>query len=146
MSRFMPNMSENSLNNPTHAFRSEVQLLQCTMATASPIGVVTMSSSSCTFLSSSSRTTMANTEVPAETLPVRTATELVAHIPVPASPSGGARGIPSSSLPVVSRSFAPSAVNVPAFSPATRTFGRISDSFQGYFCTFGNASNCASMV
>ena len=25
----------------THAFRSEVQLLQCTMATASPLGVVT---------------------------------------------------------------------------------------------------------
>lgn len=33
---------------------------------------------------------MANTEVPADTLPVRTATELVAAIPVPASPSGGA--------------------------------------------------------
>ena len=31
---------------------------------------------------------MANTEVPADTLPVRTATLLVAAIPVPASPSG----------------------------------------------------------
>ena len=30
----------------THAFRSEVQLLQCTMATGNPSGVVTRSSSS----------------------------------------------------------------------------------------------------
>ena len=32
---------------------------------------------------------MAKIEVPAETLPVRTRTELVATMPVPASPSGG---------------------------------------------------------
>ena len=35
---------------------------------------------------------MANTLVPAETLPVLTATELVAVMPVPASPSGGQSG------------------------------------------------------
>ena len=37
---------------------------------------------------------MAKIEVPAETLPVRTRTELVATMPVPASPSGGARMTP----------------------------------------------------
>ena len=79
--------------------------------------------------SSFSRTIMANTEVPAETLPVRTATLFVATIPVPASPSGGHIGIPAFSLPVTSRSFAPSSVRTPASSPATRAFGIISRSF-----------------
>ena len=51
----------------------------------------TRSISSWTFFKFSSRTTMANTEVPADTFPVRTATLLVAVIPVPASPSGGQR-------------------------------------------------------
>ena len=35
--------SANSLNTFTHAFRSEVQLLECAMATGSPAGVVTIS-------------------------------------------------------------------------------------------------------
>ena len=51
----------------------------------------------------------------------------VAVIPVPASPSGGHSGIPAPSLPVVSRSFAPSSESVPAFSPATSTFGSKSE-------------------
>ena len=53
-------------------------------------------------------------EVPAETFPVRFATLFVATIPVPASPSGGHMGIPAWSLPVASKSFAPSLVRVPA--------------------------------
>ena len=64
---------------------------------------------------------MANTEVPADTLPVRTATLLVAAIPVPASPSGGHTRLPGCKLPLTSRSFAPSSVSVPASSPADRT-------------------------
>ena len=40
-----------------------------------------------------SSTTIANTEVPAETLPERGRTAFVATIPVPASPSGGQSGI-----------------------------------------------------
>ena len=40
------------------------------------IGVVTMSISSYTWLSGFSSTTMANTEVPADTLPVRTASSI----------------------------------------------------------------------
>ena len=55
-----------------------------------------------------SSTAMANTEVPAETFPVRCATLLVATIPVPASPSGGHTGIPAFSVPDTSRSLAPS--------------------------------------
>ena len=130
MSTSMPMLSINSLNRPTHAFKSEVQLLQCTMPTRSPAGVVTRSISGCTFFNSFSRTTMANTLVPADTLPVRTFTLLVAVIPVPASPSGGHIGMPASRLPLTSRSFAPSAVKLPASSPATRAFGRMSRSFQ----------------
>ena len=42
---------------------------------------------------------MAKTDVPAETLPVRSATLLVATMPVPASPSGGQSGIPACELP-----------------------------------------------
>ncbi len=42
---------------------------------------------------------MAKTEVPAETLPVRSATLLVATMPVPASPSGGQSGMPACSSP-----------------------------------------------
>jgi hypothetical protein len=37
-----------------------------------------------------SRTTIAKIDVPAEQFPVRAATEFVATMPVPASPSGGA--------------------------------------------------------
>ncbi len=47
-----------------------------------------------------SSTIMAKTEVPAETLPVRGRTALVATMPVPASPSGGQNGMPAASLPV----------------------------------------------
>ena len=41
--------------------------MQCTIATLSPAGVVTISNSSCTFSNAFSKTTIANTEVPAET-------------------------------------------------------------------------------
>ena len=71
---------------------------------------------------------MAKTDVPAETLPVRSATLLVATMPVPASPSGGQSGIPVCSCPVGSSSFAPSSVSTPAASPAARTLGRMSGS------------------
>ena len=132
LSTEIPKFSAISLNRPTQAFRSDVQLLQCTMATASPDGVVTRSSSSWTAFNASFNTTMAKTEVPADTLPVPSLTELVAVIPVPASPSGGQSGIPASSSPVGSSSFAPSSVRTPAFSPAFRTFGRIWRNFHGY--------------
>ena len=72
---------------------------------------------------------MANTEVPADTLPVRTETLFVATIPVPASPSGGQSGIPPLRFPETSRSFAPSSVSTPALSPAVSTPGIISSSF-----------------
>ena len=51
---------------------------------------------------------MAKMLVPALTLPVRGATELVATIPVPASPSGGHIGAPGRRAPVGSSSRAPS--------------------------------------
>ena len=55
-------------------------------------------------------TIIAKSEVPAETLPVLTRTELVAAMPVPASPSQGAKGMPGSSVPVGSRKRAPASV------------------------------------
>ena len=131
MSTSTPNASANSLKIFTHAFRSDVQLLQCTMATRSPDGVVTRSSSGYTLESSFSRTTIENTDVPADTLPVLRATLLVATIPVPASPSGGHSGHPAWRVPVGSSNFAPSAVSSPAFSPAVRTSGKMSRSFHG---------------
>ena len=60
-------------------------------------GVVTRSSSRCTWPSSCSSTIIAKMLVPALTFPVRGATELVATMPVPASPSGGHMGIPGCS-------------------------------------------------
>ena len=89
----------NSANRPTQALSSLAPLLQCTIATRSPAGVVTRSSSGCTRLSSRSSTTIAKMLVPALTLPVRGATELVATMPVPASPSGGHIGMPARSSP-----------------------------------------------
>jgi hypothetical protein len=109
-----PSARANSANIPAQAFSSLAPLLQCTIATGSPAGVVTMSSSRCARASSCSSTTMAKMLVPAETLPVRGATELVATIPVPASPSGGQSGTPGRSRPVGSSSAAPAAVSVPA--------------------------------
>ena len=105
-------------------------MLQCTIATRAPSGVVTRSISGYTLESSFSSTIIANTEVPAEILPVLFATLLVATIPVPASPSGGQTGIPVLSSPEGSRSFAPSSVSFPASAPADNTPGRISLSFQ----------------
>ena len=90
-----------------------------------------------------SSTTIANTDVPADTLPVRLATLFVATIPVPASPSGGQSGIPASSVPDTSRSLAPSSVSIPASSPAVRTLGRISESFQSKFLSATRFSNLA---
>ena len=84
---------------------------------------------------------MAKTEVPAETLPVRSATLLVATIPVPASPSGGQSGMPACNSPLGSSNFAPSAVSAPAASPATSTLGRMSRSRHGMFCAASNSSN-----
>ena len=74
-----------------------MQLLLCTIATGLPVGVVTMSISGYSFDRGFSKTIMAKTEVPAETLPVRSATLLVATMPVPASPSGGQSGMPAGS-------------------------------------------------
>src|SRR4051794_27423312 len=93
------------------------------MATGSPAGVVTRSSSRCIPVSSCSSTTMAKMLVPADTLPVRGATELVATIPVPASPSGGQSGMPGRSRPVGSSSVAPASVSSPAVRPATAIRG-----------------------
>src|SRR5918997_736739 len=112
-----PRAPANSANSPTHAFSSLAPLLQWTMATGSPAGVVTRSSSRCTRASSRSSTTMAKMLVPAETLPVRGATELVATMPVPASPSGGHIGMPGSSRPLGSSCFAPAGVSSPAGPP-----------------------------
>ena len=115
--------------------------MQCTMATGLPSGVVTMSISSCTRDSGFSVTTMEKMEVPADMLPVRTFTLLVATMPVPASPSGGHMGTPGCSLPLGSRSFAPSAVRTPAFTPAGSTLGRMSFSFHPYFLSATSSSN-----
>ena len=73
---------------------------------------------------------MEKEEVPAETLPVRCLTALVATIPVPASPSGGQTGMPAFRWPETSRRLAPSGVRKPAFSPALSDFGRMSSNFQ----------------
>ena len=102
-----------------------------TMATGRPSGVVTMSISGYTWERGFSSTAMANTEVPADTLPVRARTELVAAMPVPASPSGGHRGAPGSRIPEGSKSRVPSEVRLPASAPAGSTWGRMSRSFQG---------------
>ena len=115
------------------------------MATGLPVGVVTMSISGWTFFMASSSTIMANTDVPAETLPVRLATLLVATMPVPASPSGGQSGMPASSWPLTSSSFAPASVSLPASSPAISTLGRMSRSFQGKPLGAISASNLSIM-
>ncbi len=110
-------------NSPTQAASSLAPLLQCTIATGSPAGVVTTSSSSCTLASGRSSTTIAKMLVPALTLPVRGATEHVATMPVPASPSGGHSGMPGCSAPDGSSSARPPRVRRPASRPATSTSG-----------------------
>src|SRR5574344_2168263 len=124
---------------------SDVQLLQCTIATSEPSGVVTISIISDGFDKSFSSTIIEKDEVPADTLPVRCLTAFVATIPVPASPSGGQRGIPPFNRPDTSKRLAPSSVNIPALSPATSTFGRISRSFQGYSFAATRLSNFFTM-
>ena len=86
---------------------------------------------------------MAKMEVPAETLPVRTRTEFVATMPVPASPSGGASTMPGCRVPLGSSSLAPSAVSSPAGVPATSGSGSRFSSFHGWAATSGSASNCS---
>ena len=113
----VPNSSSVSRSSATHAFISLVQLLQCTIATGLPVGVVTRSISGYTRLSGRSSTTIEKMEVPADTLPVRGATALVAVMPVPASPSGGQSGIPAGRCPP--KNAAPASVSVPARVPAT---------------------------
>ena len=130
-SKDRPAFCANSRKRPTHALRSEVQLLQWTMATGRPAGVVTRSISGCTLLRPCSNTTMAKMLVPADTFPVRARTLLVAAMPVPASPSGGHRGMPLSRVPLGSKRAAPASVRLPASSPAVSTWGRMSASFQG---------------
>ena len=100
-----------------------MQLLQWTIATGRPDGVVTMSISGYAPERGFSSTTIANTLVPAETLPVRAATAFVATMPVPASPSGGAMSAPGLRTPVGSMRRAPSSVSRPAAAPAGRTSG-----------------------
>ena len=146
LSTVTPIAAANSPNKLTHAFKSVVQLLQCTIATLSPAGVVTISNSSCTFSNAFSKTTIANTEVPADTLPVLTPTEFVATIPVPASPSGGHIGIPASNSPLISNNFAPASVKTPADSPATKTLGKISRIFHGIVFTFSSSQNLSNIV
>ncbi|MPN06877.1 hypothetical protein SDC9_154134 [bioreactor metagenome] len=124
---------------------SLVPLLQCTIATGSPAGVVTRSISRYTRESSRSRTIMPNTLVPTLTLPVRGKTLFVATMPVPASPSGGQSGMPASSAPLGSSSSAPSRVREPARSPATATRGRICSNVQGYMRSAISRRNAASM-
>ena len=83
---------------------------------------------------------MAKMDVPAETLPVFGATALVATMPVPASPSGGAITAPGWRTPVGSSHLAPRSVRTPAFSPALRTLGSLDLSEPPAF-----ASNAASI-
>ena len=114
-------------NRPTHAASSLAPLLQCTIATGSPAGVVTRSSSWWACSSGRSSTTIAKMLVPALTLPVRGATEFVATMPVPASPSGGQNATPGCSAPDGSSRAAPSARQLarPAGPPAApRAAGR----------------------
>ena len=147
LSSLAPMVSANSQSRSTHSLMSDVQLLQCTMATASPTGVVTRSISGTVWSARAcSSTTMENTEVPALTLPVRGATEFVAIMPVPASPSGGHTGQPGSRSPSASSSLAPSAVSVPACSPATRMAGSRSSTFQATPCSATRASNFSIMA
>ena len=80
-------------------------------------------------------------EVPADTLPVRLRTELVAIMPVPASPSGGASVMPGCRVPVGSSSLAPSSVSSPAGVPATSGSGSRSSSFHGWAATSGSSLN-----
>ena len=120
-------------------------MLQWTMATGWPVGVVTRSISEWTFWRGFSSTAMAKMEVPADTLPVRGATLLVAAMPVPASPSGGQRGMPGSSAPVGSSSRAPSGVRVPAGSPAISTRGRSPPRRTGTSWALSRPSNCSSI-
>ena len=67
---------------------------------------------------------MAKMLVPALTLPVRGATELVATMPVPASPSGGHSGTPGRSGPDGSSSRAPASVSCRPARPAVRIVGQ----------------------
>ena len=99
-------------------------LLQCTMATRSPDGVDTKSIWGLVFSTVCPRTTVANTLVPADTLPVPGRIVPVATRPVPPSPSGGQKGIPGSSIPEGSRMRAPASVRQPDSAPATRTSGK----------------------
>lgn len=77
---------------------------------------------------------MAKSDVPAETLPVLTRTELVAAMPVPASPSGGQNGMPGCKSPLGSSSFAPSSVSTPASAPAGSTCGRMTPKIDAGKC------------
>ena len=145
MEHFAPMSSANDLNSPAHALMSDVQLLQCTIATGLPVGVVTMSISVCTLESAFSSTIIAKTDVPAEILPVRTRTLFVAVMPVPASPSGGHSGAPGFKVPVGSSKSAPASVSSPASSPARRICGRMSRSRHGRLCSLCRISNVSIM-
>ena len=73
---------------------------------------------------------MAKVLVPADTLPVRGATEFVAVMPVPASPSGGHNGIPASRFPLSSRKAAPSSVRIPApYLPSNHAYQSSPETF-----------------
>src|SRR5699024_20922 len=103
---------------------SEVQLFVWIIATSLPSGVVTTSISGYIPFNASDNTTIAKALVPADMLPVFCATVLVATIPVPASPSGGAMILPASRLPAGSSSVAPSSVRRPPLSPANFISGK----------------------
>ena len=130
LSALMPKHSANSANSPTHAFRSDVQLLQCTIATGSPAGVVTISISRCIAESGFSEQS-SQTRSSLRTIAGALSTLFVAVIPVPGVSLRRTQGNPRLQTPERSRSLAPSFVSVPAISPARSTFGNISRSFQG---------------
>ena len=89
---------------------------------------------------------MAKMLVPALTFPVRGATELVATMPVPASPSGGHIRAPGRSRPVGSSSFAPASVSSPAGSPASRIAGSRSANRSSTPDSAASSSNWASIA
>ena len=94
-----PERRRTAPNSPAHAASSLAPLLQCTIATGSPAGVVTRSSSWCALVERALEHDHREDARAALTLPVRGATEFVATMPVPASPSGGHSGMPGARRP-----------------------------------------------
>jgi hypothetical protein len=88
---------------------------------------------------------MEKIEVPADILPVRSVMLLVATMPVPASPSGGQKGMAFCNEPSGSSRRAPSDVSSPAFFPAFIIAGSISVIFQLRLWGDAISENCSSI-